>query len=83
MRAVGFAVLAGLAALALGGDALAGFRHGPPEKQCYMSGAAYRQGDYCYTSCAPTAACELEACIANGQWMEVGPCRQRDCHKVC
>ena len=83
MRALGFAMLAGLAALALGGDALAGSRHGPAPKECYLRGTAYRQGDYCYTSCEPTAACELEACIANGQWMEIAPCRQRDCRKVC
>lgn len=83
MRAVGLAVL--ICALALSGDAFAkmGQVRGGEDKECYQSGVAYKQGDYCYTSCAPTAACELEACIARGEWMDVGPCKQRDCRKVC
>jgi hypothetical protein len=83
MRAVGLAVL--VCALAFGGDAFAGFKHNqwPQSKACIQGGVSYKQSDYCYTSCAPTAACELEVCMSTGEWMEVGPCKVRDCRKVC
>ena len=58
--------------------------HSAPIKYCYTpNGTAYKPGDYCYTSCAPTAACQVQMCFADGQWMEVFPCKQRDCRKVC
>ena len=58
MRAVGLAVL--ICALALSGEAFArmGQVRGGEDKECYQSGVAYKQGDYCYTDCAPTAACD-------------------------
>ncbi len=84
MRAVGVGML--VLALAVGGSAVAHDRthHGPPTNLCYrVDGTAYKPGDYCYTSCAPATACEVEMCFADGTWMKLFACKQRDCRKLC
>jgi hypothetical protein len=84
MRIVGIGLL--ICGLVLNGDALAGDRahHSGPIKLCYRdNGVAYRPGDYCYTSCAPTTACDVEVCFSDGTWMKVFACKQRDCNKLC
>ena len=86
MRFVGIGLL--ICGLVLSGDALAGSKsnnhHSPPMKLCYRdNGTAYKPGDYCYTSCAPATACDVEMCFADGNWMKVFACKQRDCRKVC
>ncbi|THD49407.1 MAG: hypothetical protein E7774_01270 [Bradyrhizobium sp.] len=79
----------GLAAMiclvVLSGEAFAHQRtpHNSPPKVCYLHDVAYKPSDYCYTSCAPTKACEIELCLSTGEWMEVGACKQRDCKRVC
>ena len=83
-RIVGIGLL--ICGLVLSGDALASSRsrHGPPMKFCTReNGVAYKPGDYCYTSCAPATACDVEMCFADGSWMKVFACKQRDCRKVC
>jgi hypothetical protein len=83
MRAAGLGLL--VLALAFGGEAFADSRpyHSSPVKLCYRGGTAYKPGDFCYTTCAPAAACQLEVCISNGQWMEFSSCKARDCRRVC
>lgn len=83
MRAVWLVVLI---CGALGGNALAhGYHHigSPPSKLCYQGGTAYKTGGYCYENCARLAACVLEVCVFTGEWMEVGPCKVRDCQFAC
>ncbi len=84
MRFVGIGLL--VLGLVASGAAVASVHahHSPPAKQCYRSdGTAYKPGDYCYTSCAPATACDVEMCFADGSWMKVFACKQRDCRKVC
>jgi hypothetical protein len=84
MRFVGIGLL--ICGLVLSGDALANSRasHSGPTKFCFRdSGAAYKPGDYCYTSCAPASACYVEVCFGDGTWMTVFACKQRDCRKLC
>jgi hypothetical protein len=84
MRFVGIGLL--ICGLVLSGGALANnsaHRSGPV-KLCYSdNGTAYKPGDYCYTSCAPAAACDVDMCFSDGTWMTVFACKQRDCRKVC
>jgi hypothetical protein len=51
------------------------------------NGISYPISSYCYTSCAPTAACELLVCFTGGteggEWVDAGACKVRDCRKVC
>ena len=65
-RFVGIGLL--ICGLVLSGDALASSRDasfGPPIKLCYRdNGVAYKPGDYCYTSCAPATACDVEMCFS-------------------
>jgi hypothetical protein len=83
MRAAGLALL--VFALALGGEAFAHSwpDHSSPTKFCYRAGTAFKPGDFCYTSCEPTAACELEMCDFDGAFLMVGACKTRDCRKLC
>ena len=87
MRWMGIGMLVFAFALADGAGANArdyNSHHSGPIKSCYTpSGTAYKPGDYCYTSCAPAAACQVEMCFADGEWMDVFPCKQRDCRKLC
>ena len=81
---IGMLVFAFAAAGGVGADAHDFTHRSAPMKFCYSpSGTAYKPGDYCYTSCAPTAACQVQMCFADGEWMDVFPCKQRDCRKVC
>jgi hypothetical protein len=83
MRVAGLVLLAG--GLALGGDALAhGIgHHEPPLKFCDQGGTAYKPGDYCYTSCDPRRACDIEVCMRDGSWMTMYGCKARDCRRLC
>lgn len=84
MRFVGIGLL--VFGLLLSGGAVANNRshHSGPTKLCYSeNGTAYKPGDYCNTSCAPTKTCEVEMCFADGEWMTLFPCKQRDCRKLC
>ena len=83
MRVVGVFLLA--CGLAFGGDAVAYARgiYGPPLKSCYQGGTAYKPGDYCYTSCDPRRACDIESCMRDGSWMTIYGCKVRDCSRLC
>ncbi len=88
MRFVGVGLL--VFGLVLGGDAAvdARTRHASsPPRPCQLNGISYPVSSYCYTSGAPTAACEGLACFtggaAGGEWVNLGACKLRDCRKVC
>ena len=84
MRVVGVVlVICGLAFAS--GDALAHWRGlgGPPMKFCYRDGTAYKPSDYCYTSCDPRRACDIEVCMRDGSWMTMYGCKVRDCRHLC
>jgi hypothetical protein len=57
--------------------------HNNQIKTCERNGIVYKPLSYCYTSCAPTRACEVDVCFSDGEWMSVGSCKQLDCRKVC
>ena len=57
--------------------------HNNQIKTCERNGIVYKPLSYCYTSCTPNRACELDVCFSDGEWMSVGPCKQLDCRKVC
>jgi hypothetical protein len=87
-RFLGFGLL--VFGLVLGGGTAVDARHyhsGPPPKPCMRNGISYPISSYCYTSCAPTAACELLVCFTGGteggEWVDAGACKIRDCRKVC
>jgi len=83
-RLVGIGLL--ICGLILSGAAVAHDRahHGQPIKICTRDNVvAYKPGDYCYTSCAPATACDVEMCFGDGTWMKVFACKQRDCRKLC
>ena len=85
-RFVGVALL--VFGLVLSGGAAVDARHsGPQLKPCERNGVSYPIGDYCYTSCAPNAACEVLVCftgdVISGEWANLGACKARDCRKVC
>ena len=56
-------------------------------RPCTLNGISYPVSSYCYTSCAPTAACEMLVCftggLQGGEWVDVGACKVRDCRNVC
>jgi len=52
-------------------------------KTCERNGIVYKPLSYCYTSCAPTRACEVDVCFSDGEWMSVGRCKVLDCRHVC
>ena len=81
MRVAGFVML--MCGLALSGDAFAHSHYGPAARPCYQGEMAYKPGGYCYTSCAPSRACQLEVCLGDGEWMTVGACKARDCGRLC
>ena len=84
MRIVGLVLLTcGLAFAS--GDALAHWRMhgGPPMKYCYQGGTAYKPSDYCYTSCDPRRACDIEVCMRDGSWMTMYGCKVCDCRHLC
>jgi len=88
MRFVGVGLL--VFGLVLGGDATVEARHSHnqvPTRPCELNGISYPVSSYCYTSCAPNAACEVLACFtggaAGGEWVNLGACKVRDCRKVC
>ncbi|MGD1016923.1 MAG: hypothetical protein ABR863_10865 [Roseiarcus sp.] len=83
MRVAGLVLLA--CGLALGGDALAHGtgNGGPPPKYCHQGGTAYKRSDYCYTSCDPRRACDIEVCTSEGAWLTMYGCKVRDCRRLC
>ena len=88
MRFVGIGLL--VFGFVLSGGAAVDARHyhsNPQPKPCERNGVSYPVGDYCYTSCAPNAACEVLVCftgdVTGGEWMNIGACKVRDCRKTC
>jgi hypothetical protein len=90
MRFVGIGLL--VFGLVLSGGTAADARryhsHSDSEsKPCERNGVSYPVGDYCNTSCAPNAACEVLVCfsgdVTGGAWADIGACKVRDCRKVC
>jgi hypothetical protein len=88
MRFVGVGLL--VLGLLLSGASIASARSshsGPPLKPCDFKGVSYPVGSYCYTSCAPSAACEVLVCftgdVTSGVWAHIGACKVRDCSKTC
>ena len=83
MRLMGIGLV--IFGLVLSGAAAAhGVYHSGPIKFCHSeNGTEFKPGDYCYTSCAPKAACYLEVCYSDGSLLKVFPCMQRDCRKLC
>ena len=90
MRFVGIGLL--VFGFVLSGGAAVDARHyhshpDPAGKPCERNGVSYSVGDYCYTSCAPNAACEVLVCFtgdfSGGAWADIGACKARDCRKVC
>jgi len=88
-RVFGFGLL--IVGLVLGGAAAVQARtiHSGVDqpRPCTLNGVSYPVGSYCYTSCAPTAACDLMVCftggLQGGEWINVGACKVRDCRNVC
>jgi hypothetical protein len=88
MRVLGVGLL--VFGFVLGGDAAVDARHyrsNPQPRPCELNGISYPVSSYCYTSCAPNAACEVLACFtggaAGGEWVNIGACKARDCRRVC
>ena len=53
----------------LGGDAAVDASHyhsNPQPRPCERNGISYPVSSYCYTSCAPSAACEVLVCFTGG-----------------
>jgi len=57
--------------------------HNNQIKTCERNGIVYKPLSYCYTSCTPNRACELDVCFSDGEWMSVGACKVLDCRHVC
>lgn len=84
MRVVGLGLLA-LALVAIGGpvaDASNRWTHNHANT-CERNGVVYYPPSYCYTSCTPSRACEVDVCFSDGEWMSVGPCKVLDCRHLC
>lgn len=57
-------------------------QNGPVMTICHWGGTVYSLGGYCTPACSG-AACGVEVCLGQEQWINMGPCRGYECSRAC